>query len=295
MTCSDDMLTAARRGVRRLGARAAAVGRFVEGRHQPDGGFRGRGPASDLYYTVFGIDCLLAFDPPCPPPRTAAYLAQFGDGADLDFMHLVSLIRCRSRLAAGRGEPGLTSRLSSRLMSFSSPDGGFTTTAGAAHGSVTAAFLACAACQDAGVPPPAPAGVLASLERLRTVDGGYANVPGLRSGTTLATAGALAVRHWMGQPADLATAQWILDQYQNDGGFLATPGAPVADLLSTATAVFALHTGGFDLSGLVPACPAFIDRLQQPDGGFRGHALDSAADCEYTFYALMALGCLTDE
>jgi prenyltransferase beta subunit len=87
----------------------------------------------------------------------------------------------------------------------------------------------------------------------------------------------------------------MLDQYHDDGGFLSTPGAPVPDLLSTATAVFAMHTINLDTTGLLPACPDFVGRLQQPDGGFGGHRFDSTPDCEYTFYALMTLGCLYHE
>ena len=46
-------------------------------------------------------------------------------------------------------------------------------------------------------------------------------------------------------------------------------------------------------SALVPVFTSrknFDESLQRDDGSFRAHTLDETGDCEYTFYALLALG-----
>src|SRR5258708_31372822 len=48
--------------------------------------------SSDLYYTVFGLDGLLALQAELPGERAADYLKSFGVGEGLDFVHLC----CRS-------------------------------------------------------------------------------------------------------------------------------------------------------------------------------------------------------
>jgi len=77
-------------------------------------------------------------------------------------------------------------------------------------------------------------------------------------------------------------------------GFLAVPGAPLPDLLSTATALHALAC----LERRIPStvherCLDFIDTLWSADGGFHGHWADDHLDAEYTYYGLLALGHLS--
>jgi hypothetical protein len=61
------------------------------------------------------------------------------------------------------------------------------------------------------------------------------------------------------------------------------------DLLSTATALHALALLGvpFEQREL---CLDFVDTLWTRSGGFYGYWGDDGLDCEYTFYALLALG-----
>jgi prenyltransferase beta subunit len=88
--------------------------------------------------------------------------------------------------------------------------------------------------------------------------------------------------------------EWLLAQAHPDGGFLAMPGAPMPDLLSTATTLHALAC----LQVPVPErtrerCLDFIDTLWDAEGGFHGHWADDHLDAEYTFYGLLALGHLS--
>jgi hypothetical protein len=68
------------------------------------------------------------------------------------------------------------------------------------------------------------------------------------------------------------------------------PDAPMADLLSTATALHALARMKVPLEGVGQPCAAFVLDLMTPQGGFAGSAADPEPDCEYTYYGLIALG-----
>jgi prenyltransferase beta subunit len=101
------------------------------------------------------------------------------------------------------------------------------------------------------------------------------------------------IRH-LGFPVNPAVGDWLMAQQHPNGGFLAVPGAPLPDLLSTATALHALAC----LERRVPSrvherCLDFIDTLWSADGGFHGHWADDHLDAEYTFYGLLALGHLS--
>jgi hypothetical protein len=85
---------------------------------------------------------------------------------------------------------------------------------------------------------------------------------------------------------------WILAQAHPQGGFLAVPGSPMPDLLSTATALHALAALDRRISStLHERCMDFIDSLWNAEqGGFHGHWADEYVDAEYTYYGLLALG-----
>ena len=91
-----------------------------------------------------------------------------------------------------------------------------------------------------------------------------------------------------------AVADWLLAQLHTEGGWLAVPGAPIPDLLSTATALHALACMERPLTEFQrESCLDFIDTLWSAEGGFHGHWADDARDAEYTFYGLLALGHLS--
>ena len=77
------MLAAASRARNLLGDSAELVIKFIGKQNNEDGGFKGRGEASDLYYTLFGIEALMVLKAEVPWGRVAGYLQQFGDGASL--------------------------------------------------------------------------------------------------------------------------------------------------------------------------------------------------------------------
>jgi hypothetical protein len=288
------MLQIARLAPKQLGESRDLVAAFLHERLNPDGGFQDRAGASDLYYTVFGLDALVALQEDLPVEQTGAYLDRFGDGAGLDFVHLACLARARASLRR-KPDAAIVARLLARIEACRSADGGYATTEGAGDGSAYAAFLALGAYQDAGRDVPDGERLIASLRRLRATDGSYGNHPGLRSGVTPATAGAVLVLRHLGAPPERDAGMWLLDRCHARGGFFASDMTPVPDLLSTATALHALAALHVPIAGLVEPCLDFVDSLWTNRGGFFGTWADDAVDCEYTYYALLALGHLSVE
>jgi hypothetical protein len=286
------MLQVARLAPQQLGESRDLVAAFFDERLNPDGGFQDRAGRSDLYYTVFGLEGLIALQAALPVDRARAFLRTFGDGAGLDFVHLACLARAWAAIAPRRD--GVPSRaLLDRLETFRSADGGYAHVPGAAHGTIYAAFLALGASQDLGAEPGDPQRLAASILALRSGDGAFGNRPGDARGVTTVTAAAVALLRHLDAPIDPHLRVWLLDRCHASGGFLATPSAPIPDLLSTATALHALSALGAPLAGLRDACLDFTDSLWTNRGGFYGSWADDALDCEYTYYGLLALGHLS--
>ncbi len=286
------MLQVARLAPTQLGEARDLVAGFLRGQVNADGGFRDRSGASDLYYTVFGLDALIALQEDPRPEPTAAYLQGFGDGSGLDLVHVACLARAWAAVRLLPG-PSIIERVLSRVEAFRSFDGGYAATSGAATGTAYAAFLAMGAYHDFGRELPDGAGVLQSLRGLRAADGGYGNVPGMASGITPATAAAAVVMRHLDSAPDRDAGMWLLDRCHPRGGFFASNGTPVPDLLSTATALHALSSLGLPVGALREPCLDFVDSLWTNRGGFFGSWADDTVDCEYTYYALLALGHLS--
>ncbi|MCX5675940.1 MAG: hypothetical protein NTX87_13115 [Planctomycetota bacterium] len=301
MSLRQDMLRAARRAKAAL-PDAGAAAAFVRGQALPDGGFRDRSGKADLYYSVFGLQCLLALDALDEPAAEAAgysltcaerYLGSFGDPRALDLVHAACLARCwalvRPRHPAGRADIGRA--LAERIESFRSADGGYNPVAGSDAGSAYGCFLALGAWQDLGREPPDAAGIVRCVRSLRVAGGGYTNEASLPFASAPATAAAALVLAELGQPADESAAAYLLNCAHPSGGLVAMIGAPAADLLSTATGLHALaRMGAPPDPSAAAAALGFVADLMLKNGGFRGSPDDRAADCEYTFYGLLALG-----
>ena len=289
MTLRQAMLQAARRAPALLGPSAPLVADFLRSQLHDDGGFRGRAETSDLYYTVFGLESLLALGEEFPWDRVSGYLRSFGGGESLDFVHLCCLDRCWASVLDGPPAK-VDDALLKRLGAFRMPDGGFSPVAGAEHGTAYGCFLALGAWGDCEAELPDEGRFAACLAGLRSADGGYGNEPGSAVGSTPATAAALVVLRHLGQPVPEEAVEWLRARCLASGGFLAAPAAPMPDLLSTATALHALAATATPLDDLREPCLDFIDSLWDRRGGFHGTWADDALDCEYTYYGLLALG-----
>ncbi len=285
----QDMLTAAGLTLSRLGDRRGPLVGFVLDRSCDDGGFADRRGGSDLYYTVFGVECLRALGEE-PPEAVAGYVDRFGCGDGLDLVHLACLIRLRAGL--GAVDDGRRAELIDRVDRHRSR-GGYALTPEAHQPTIYAGFMALSALQDLGARIADPEGLLACVAACRAPDGGFANQAGVPLAMTPTTAAAAVLLAQLGRPVEPATIAWLLARQHASGGFLVAAGAPEPELLSTAVALHALAVAGADLADAAGPAGEFVDGLYCPDGGFRGHVAGDESDCEYTFYGLLALGSLT--
>lgn len=231
------------------------IGRFMLDRQNPDGGFRGRSTESDLYYTVFALASLRALDEPIPFWKVWKYVRSFGLGDQLDLVHLVCLIRLRTAFPILKVT---RRRLLQRLEKHDT-------------NSSYDLFLK-----------------LLGEDYLETAE--YPDAPLLTKPTDPTTNLAAAVLINRQNNAEVTAA--LLSRAAESGGFSPTDKITEPDLLSTATALFALTQVGANLDGLQEPCIKYVESLWRDSGGFSGHVADEFEDAEYTFYALLSIGCL---
>ena len=294
MSLRLQLLQVARLAPRLLGDSTELVRAFFRNQLSPEGAGLDRDGRPDLYYTIFALAGLQALDAEVPREKVEAFLHSHGDGAKLDFVHLSALARCWAVVGKERLPRGRDRALLERLEIFRKPDGGYEGDAKLAHGTAYGAFVALGAYEDLGYTPPNVIKLVQSLKRLETPDGAWSNFPGAKIGATNATAGAVTLIRHLGFPVNERVGDWLLAQVHPQGGFLAVPGAPMPDLLSTATTIHALAAMERRLPSEVhERCLDFMDTLWSAQGGFHGHWADEHLDAEYTFYGLLALGHLS--
>ncbi|MGI8965691.1 MAG: prenyltransferase/squalene oxidase repeat-containing protein [Limisphaerales bacterium] len=318
MSIRLEMLQVARLAPKLLGDSTDLVKNFFFAQQNKEGGFQDRVGQSDLYYTVFGLDGLVALQADLSTDKIENFLRQF-EIENLNFIHLCCLARgWAAILQAARNECAaeLKTKILKRLETFRSHDGGFNARANSDFGTAYGGFLAFAVYQDLKVEFPNPLRLVHSLKFLETEDGAWTNevlspqsrVLSPKSddtrlktqdtrlsliGSTNATAAAVTLLRNLSMPINSSVGDWLLKRAHPQGGFLATPNAPVPDLLSTATTLHALSGLQRDFSQVKEKTLDFIDTLWSNEGGFHGHWGDDDLDCEYTFYGLLALGHLS--
>ena len=118
------MLQVARLAPQQLGEARDLVAAFLHSRLNADGGFQNRAGDSDLYYTVFGLEGLVALQEPVPAEAVASYLRPFVDGGGLDFVHLACLARCWASVSRDLATVP-TRKILTRLEAYRSADGGY--------------------------------------------------------------------------------------------------------------------------------------------------------------------------
>ncbi len=299
MSTRLEQLQVARLASTLLGDSADLVADFVSSTHRPrvegdaaSGGFTDRAGRCDLYYTVFGVENLLALQRDLPADDLRDYLQTFGDGEGLDLVHLGCLARCWSAIQLDGLDSPTRDGIAARLAVYRSEDGGFHQVEGEARGSSYACFVGYAAYQDLGVTLPDESKIAACVQSLADESGGYWLDHTSRSTTTPTTAAAVTLLRQCRADAHTKVGEYLLAQCR-EGGFVAAPLTPVPDLLSTAVALHTLSGLGVDCAGIKEDCLDFVDTLWTPRGGFVGSWQDDELDVEYTFYGLLALGHLS--
>ena len=302
-----EMLQVARLAPKLLGESADLVAAFLRSTQTPDGGFADRGGRSDLYYSVFAIEGLFALRADLPLTSFRHYLESFGGGdgtgsggstgtdagTPLDFVHLCCLARCWATFRDDPPDAGVADAILARVEACRAPDGGYAARPGDPIGTIYHSFLALGAYQDLRREMPAPERIVGCVQALRMPDGGYANQSDLPVGLTPPTAAAVTLLRHFNVSVNPAVGDWLMARHFPQGGFFATPDAPIPDLLSTATALHALSGMTRDLDPVREPCLDFVDTLWTTNGGFLGSWEDEALDAEYTYYGLLALGHLS--
>jgi Prenyltransferase and squalene oxidase repeat len=288
-----EMLQVARLAPKALGEASDLVRSFLLSRLGDDGGFLDREDRPDIYYTVFGIEGLLALQADMPRQRIAAWLRGHGRGETMDFVHLCCLARCWSALDPKALSPEDRQAMVQRLETWHCPDGGYHPAAGRSQGSAYGCLLATAAYEDLGLALPDPDEIRRCMDRLICPAGGWTNEAFLPLANAPGTAAAMALYRRMGWPVPTLCSDWLLSCASPEGGFKAIPAAPIPDLLSTAVALHALSGAQIDFSKLKEPALDYIDTLWSAEGGFHGNWTDNVLDCEYTYYGLLALGHLS--
>lgn len=290
MSLRLEMLQVARVAPKALGDATDLVRDFVFRQQNADGGFKDRSGASDLYYTVFALDCLTALRAELRSSEIYYFVQNFGTGGKLDFVHLCCLARAWASLQVRSvGQP----LIAQNIEAYRTADGGYNVLAGSKTGTAYAAFLALGAYQDLDVAMPDPLRLVQSLKFLEKKDGAWANEASMLSGSANATAAAVTVLRQLGQPISPVVTDWLLGRLHPDGGFKASAEAPLPDLLSTATVLHALSSLQGPIDKVREVCLDFVDTLWTNEGSFHGHWGDDCLDCEYTFYGLLATGHLS--
>jgi len=284
------MLQVARLAPKLLGDAADLVVQFLRSTQTPEGGFADRGGRADLYYSVFAIEGLFALRADLPLPAFKRYLQSFGGGDGLDFVHACCLARCWAMFREDPPSADVRHAILAKIEACRAPDGGYAARPGDDIGTVYHSFLAMGAYQDLQTEAPDARRVVDCVRALRQPDGGYANQRDLPVGLTPPTAAAVTLLRHFNDPPDEQVGDWLMTRHFPQGGFFATPDAPIPDLLSTATALHALSGLKRDLDPVRETTLDFIDTLWTTQGGFLGSWEDETLDAEYTYYGLLALG-----
>lgn len=270
---------------------------FILTQQSTDGGFLGRDNKSDIYYTVFGIQLSIAFDVKLNFD-ILKYLNKIEKDNKLDFIHLTSLLRSYELLNI---TPLNRDNLLESIEKYRTKNGGYNHLGiGVEKGNVYAPFLL-SLINGQNSSSEKQNQIIDSLNSCKKDDGSYGNDPNVLSGSTTATSAAISLLSEynptsgvkLQESFDPISLQLLQSRAHKDGGFIAGDSAPIPDLLSTATAIFAISKcQNFQLSN-IEKHREFVSSLWNENGGFSGHIMDSVSDCEYTFYAMLALGSIS--
>lgn len=268
---------------------------FVLSQQLPDGGFRGRGSSSDLYYADFALRLLnlLQYEGPAWA-AVADYLRRLTlpphDPVQLfNYLNCARLLKKRGIIIAYSPE-ALLQTLLQQLLS----NGGFTRW-GEQRVSLYLTFLSALSYEILQAPLPEINATIATVQQLRRADGGYAESPSATIGQTNASAAAIGfftMHEALPMDASYVTAPFLLRLQQQDGGFLAHPTSPHSDLLSTFTAFLSLTGLSSESKVNIPALGRYLSQLALPGGGFLGSRHDQESDLEYTYYGVGTLALL---
>ncbi len=265
----------------------------------PVGGFCGRVREADLYYTAFAVRTVSILDGWTDEAAAAAegYLRESLSG-HRSLIDLVSLVFAGYTLEAATGRDPFSAandewvdRLLDELERHRCDDGGYGRTTRGAASSTYQTFLNLLCYELLDRPVPQPELLVEFLDSQRAEGGGFLEIRAAkRAGTnpTAAAVGALELLSALDNETREETAEFLYGLLGDEGGFRANTRIPLADLLSTFTALWTLDRLGETSELELDRLERFVRSLQVPHG-FLGASLDEQADVEYTFYGVGTL------
>ncbi|MBI9059459.1 MAG: terpene cyclase/mutase family protein [Labilibaculum sp.] len=287
-----------------------------------DGGFKDRSGKADLYYSVFGYTLALILDYKLDILEERKYLRRLKRDEELDFVHSVCFVRCdfllqlielrqRSGLSSskflsisfakdlilGKVVKSLKNNCSELLWDieeYGSEDGGYNhNKKGASKSTIYANYLMWTLYQDLQTEQEVLDEITDANKTLRAANGSFANEENSTDGVTSSTAAGLIMSIAGKSEETVKTKEWLNQMLSKRGGFMAAREVPIADLLSTSTALLALKVSGENMQEYAENSVNFINLHWDESGGFFGSIADMTCDVEYTYYALLGLGVLS--
>ncbi len=291
---------------------------FISSQKHANGGFIDRSGKPDPYYSVFGYTLSYLFDIELDIKMEQKALKKWEEKNKVDFVHAISLIRCYYLLEAidlaGSLGKVSTTLASSRFLQnlvgkkvakkiqkkhtsllevitkYKSEDEGFNhLKRHAEYASVYANFLAYGLFEDLYLSKGERIKIAESCKELMLENGSFVNHPKSTHGISSTTAAGIILLNSIGSLI-FESSEWLKEQIQPHGGFLAGEDVPVADVLSTATSLLALEIVGTADDKIKEKAVAFVNLHWLDAGGFFGSIADQIPDVEYTFYGLLAIG-----
>lgn len=276
----------------------------------------------DLYYSVFGYTLALVLDLKLNVKDERSYLKKIKHSEKLDFVHLICFVRCEFLLhlidlKQKSGFPSSTflsidfakefildkivkslrndcSELLREIEEYQAADGGYNhNQKGAKKSTIYANYLVWTLFQDIKTEQQVLDKILHANNSLRTNNGAFANDENSLDGVTSSTAAGLIMSLPILPDNWGESKEWLQKMLTKRGGFKAAEGVPLADLLSTSTALLALKLSGENMQHYSEKSVNFINLHWDESGGFFGSIADMTCDVEYTYYALLALGVLS--
>ena len=258
-----------------------------------NGGFRGRKGVGDLYYSGFairGLFLLGMLDDAKLLPRIETFLEEQCRN-DLSPVDMLSWTFCTTLVSAVQNKELLSKQresLLNRWEMFRRLDGCFAGSEKTAVSSTYTTFLTAIFYELLGETERSLSIPVKPILERRRADGGFVELPPLRySGTnpTAAAVGLLTILE-VPLPEKARTVEFLCRCQQSTGGFQAHARIPLPDLLSSFSAVMALHD--LDATDQInrSALRSFVTSLRSPDGGYFGMLPDQQSDVEYTFYGM---------
>jgi prenyltransferase beta subunit len=290
-------------GVERINHNAAEIIRkFLKSQITDDGMFCNRAGNSDLYYTMFGLCCSIALgNIPIDIKRIKIYLNKININK-LDLVHLASYIRIKLLIKLYYIPDFIRKFILSHNINLSFFEDKISieylikimkkndNSLFPCYNKFSpySLFLYLGSAQDCGLKLN-KIGFIRKLKTFKNKNNTWRNVKEFKISSLNSTVASLIINRNFAEEIKSETIEFLKHQQCENGGFLAEKNAFVPDLLSTSTALFTLSLLNKKAKY---SAEEFIKNHWLESGGFSGTVLDDLADCEYTFYGLLALGAM---